>query len=300
MSIDNLCSMLGYTKQAYYKRRDQMEEKRMNEELILELIKKKRRIWKKGSGRNLFAALQPEFKEHSIKIGRDKFFDLLRENNLLKANKKRKARTTFSYHHFHKYPNIIEGLVPTRSGQVIVSDITYIWVKDIENFAYLFLITDLYSRKIIGWSLSLDLKAKSAIKALKMAIMEIECEGCIHHSDRGIQYCSYAYTDLLLKNKMLISMTENGDPLENPVAERVNKTIKEEFTDEKTLSFKTFDQGKRTMPKFIKFYNEERPHRSIDMLTPDQAFDRTGELKRRWKNYYKTEKHEQHYVGDFF
>jgi putative transposase len=280
--------MLGYTKQAYYKRQRLMEATSMNEKLILELVRNKRKKWKKGSGRNLFAALKLDFEKHSIKIGRDKFFDILRDNNLLKTRKKRVPRTTFSYHHFHKYPNMIRDKKPLKSGEIIVSDITYIWIKDIENFAYLFLITDLYSRKIIGYCLSDSLKAKSAVKALKMAMKQIKKEGCIHHSDRGIQYCCNDYTSLLLKNKMLISMTENGDPLENAVAERVNRTIKEEFTDEKTLCFQSLKAGLKEIPAFIKFYNEERPHRSIDMLTPEQAFKMTGELKKHWKNYYKT------------
>lgn len=271
----------------------------MNEQLILELVREKRKIWKKGSGRNLFAALKTDFGEHSIKVGRDKFFDLLRDNNLLKTTKKRTARTTFSYHFFHKYPNLIKNKVPLRGGEIIVSDITYIWIKDIENFAYLFLITDLYSRKILGYYLSDNLKAKSALKALEMAIKQIPREGCIHHSDRGIQYCCNDYTSLLLQNKMLISMTENGDPLENAVAERINRTIKEEFTDDKTLCFESLEIGQKKIPEFVRFYNEERPHRSIDMLTPQQAFTMTGELKRHWKNYYRKSEKELLKQGEF-
>ena len=277
-----------------------MEEKAVDECLIVDLVKKKRRLWKKGSGRNLLAALKTDFQEHSIEIGRDKFFDLLRENGLLMKNRKRKTNTTMSYHHFHKYPNIIKGLVPIRSGGVIVSDITYIWIQEIENFAYLFLITDVYSRKIIGYCVSGSLKAYAAVSALKMALKQIdEPVNCIHHSDRGIQYCCHEYTGLLQKNGIAISMTENGDPLENAIAERINKTIKEEFTDEKTLSFKTFNQAKKELPKFIDFYNNERPHRSIDMLTPAMAYDMTGELKRRWKSYYKTHKPVEILEGEF-
>jgi len=276
-----------------------METMALNDHLIVELIKKKRKIWKKGSGRNLLQSLQTDFEDHSINIGRDKFFDLLRENGLLMKTKKRKTNTTFSYHHFHKYPNIIKDVVPLKSGVLMVSDITYIWIEDIENFAYLFLITDVYSRKIIGFCMSNSLKAESAIKALKMALKQIDkTEGCIHHSDRGIQYCCYDYTGILQKNKILISMTENGDPLENAIAERINRTIKEEFTDEKTLSFKSIKQAKNEMPKFIKFYNEERPHRSIDMHTPAQAYNLTGELKRRWKSYYGS-KSKNVLEGDF-
>ena len=277
-----------------------MENKALNEHLIVELIKKKRKIWKKGSGRNLLQSLQTDFENHSINIGRDRFFDLLRENGLLMKNKKRKTNTTFSYHHFHKYPNLIKDVVPFKSGGIIVSDITYIWIEEIENFAYLFLITDVYSRKIIGFCVSDSLKAESAIKALKKALKQIdEPNGCIHHSDRGIQYCCYDYTGILRKNNILISMTENGDPLENAIAERVNRTIKEEFTTEKTLRFKTYKQAKNEIPKYIKFYNEERPHRSIDMHTPAQAYNLTGELKRRWKSYYGTKKSKKELEGEF-
>jgi transposase InsO family protein len=187
-----------------------------------------------------------------------------------------------------------------KAGEIIVSDITYIWIENIENFAYLFLITDLYSRKIIGYCLSDNLKAKSALKALNMALKQINNpKGCIHHSDRGIQYCCHDYTSLLRNNKIRISMTKNGDPLENAVAERINKTIKEEFTDQKTLHFKSFSQGLREISKIVKFYNEQRPHRSIEMLTPSQAFTMTGELKRLWRSYQKTSKNVNLIEGEF-
>lgn len=299
MSISSLCDMLGYSKQAYYKGLHQMEKEKLKEDLIIELIKKKRQIWKKGSGRNLFASLQSDFKEHTLKIGRDKFYDILRSNRLLIKNRKRKVNTTNSYHHFKKYPNIIKGISPIKPGQIIVSDITYIWIKEIENFAYLFLITDVYSRKILGYCISNNLKASSAVIALKMAIKQLPAPiESIHHSDRGIQYCCFEYTEILKKNQIKISMTENGDPLENAIAERVNKTIKEEFTYAKTLSFKTFNQARMEIPKFIKFYNQQRPHRSIDMLTPMEAFNMTGELKRRWKTYYRQK--DKIAEGDFF
>lgn len=246
------------------------------------------------------AALKSDFQEHSITIGRDKFFDLLRENGLLMKNKKCKTNTTLSYHHFHKYSNLAKDIVPVSSGELIVSDITYIWIREIENFAYLFLITDAYSRKIIGYCMSDSLKASSAVKALKMALKQIKEPGkCTHHSDRGIQYCCNDYTSLLQKSKIAISMTENGDPLENAIAERINRTIKEEFTNEKTLCFNTLNQAKKEIPKFINFYNNKRPHRSIDMLTPSVAHNMTGELKRRWKTYYKKNKTKKVLEGEF-
>ena len=275
-----------------------MEKEKLKEDLILKLINNKRKMWKKGSGRNLHASLQEEFKEHKISIGRDKFYNILRSNGLLIKKKRRKAYTTNSFHHFKKYPNIIKGINPTKPGQIIVSDITYIWIKEIENFVYLFLITDIYSRKVLGYCLSGSLKANAAVSALKMAIKQLPVPAeSIHHSDRGIQYCCFEYTRILKENQIKISMTEKGNPLENSIAERINRTIKEEFTIEKTLNFKTFNQAKMEVSKFIKFYNEKRPHRSIDMLTPGKAFNMTGELKRRWKAYYK--KREKIQEGDF-
>ena len=283
--------MFGKTKQGYYKQINRTEQTRMDELLILELINVKRELWKKGSGRNLHASLGEDFSKHKIKIGRDKFFELLRANGLLMSRKRRRTITTLSYHHYHTYPNIIKEIVVYAPNQVVVSDITYIWISGRERFSYLFLITDMYSRKILGYCISEDLKTKSAMKALRMAVSNMtETKGCIHHSDRGIQYCSHAYTKYLSKNGMQISMTENGDPLENPIAERINRTIKEEFTNEKTLRFASFPGAMRKIPTFVKFYNEERPHRSIEMLTPSTAYKMTGELKRKWKAYYPSKK----------
>jgi transposase InsO family protein len=287
MSIENLCGLLGYSKQAYYKRIKTKEKEEIEEAVILSLIKEKRKIWKKGSGRNLHASLKEELSAHKIKIGRDKFFEVMRRNKLLNSRKRYKTRTTYSYHHFHKYPNLIKGLEVVKPNQVIVSDITYIWLRESERFCYLYLITDMYSRKILGYWLSEDLQASSALKALKMALSNMSSiKDCIHHSDRGIQYCSYQYTTFLKKNEIFISMTENGDPLENAIAERINRTIKEEFSDQRHLSFKNISEGRYKISEWIKFYNEERPHRSIEMLTPSKAYHLKGELKRMWKNYY--------------
>jgi transposase InsO family protein len=290
--------LLGYSKQAFYKRLKTIEKEEFKEARVLDLIKEKRSIWKKGSGRNLHASLQEDFAAHGIKMGRDKFYELLRRNNLLNARKRYKTRTTYSYHHFHKYPNLIKEIEPLRPNQVIVSDITYIWLREIENFSYLYLITDMYSRKILGYNLSEDLKASSAVKSLKMALGNMSSiKDCIHHSDRGIQYCSHQYTKILKKNEMFISMTENGDPLENPIAERINRTIKEEFTEERYLSFRNISEGKEKIKDWVEFYNEERPHRSIEMLTPSKAYQLNGELKRMWKNYYG-EKKSIHQLAD--
>lgn len=285
--------MLEYSKQAYYKQLHYQEQQSFDEYLIVGLIQQKRQIWKRGSGRNLWKSLQTDFLNHQISIGRDKFFDLLRRNGLLISYKKRRIKTTDSYHRYHKYPNLIKELKPLKANKIWVSDITYLWLTNTYGFCYLFLITDMYSRKIIGYCVHATLQAQGAIKSLQMALQNTKAEaekGCIHHSDRGIQYCCDAYTKLLGKKGIEISMTEQSDPLENTIAERVNKTIKEEFTDEKELSFTTIEAAKQAIKKFIDFYNSQRPHRSIDWLTPDQAYQREGELKRHWKKYMKKAK----------
>lgn len=279
--------MLGYSKQSYYKRIKFEEQKDITDSLVLSLVKEKRKLWKKGSGRNLHAALQEDFKKHNLKIGRDKFFGILRENGLLVKKKQRRTRTTFSYHHFHKYPNLIRDLTVDRVNQVIVTDITYLYLRDTDSFAYLFLVTDLFSRKILGYKVSDNLSAKSAVEALTMALNSMsDIDDVIHHSDRGIQYCSHKYTGLLKENGIIISMTENSDPLENAVAERINKTLKEEFTEEKQISFSNTRQAKLMIPQIVKFYNDERPHRSLEMFTPSIAYKMNKVLKRKWKTYY--------------
>jgi len=288
VNITDLTRLLGYSKQAFYKKIKTKEKQDIQESLVLDLVKKKRKLWKKGSGRNLHAALKTEFNQHNIKMGRDKFFDLLRNNGLLIKKKQRRTRTTFSYHHFHKYPNLIKKLEPTRVNQIIVTDITYLYLSGTDSFAYLFLVTDLFSRKILGYNISNNLSAKSGIKALRMALKNMsDTTNTIHHSDRGIQYCSNKYTKILKDYNIKISMTENSDPLENAVAERINKTLKEEFTNDKQISFQNYKEAKIIMKQIIKFYNDERPHRTLEMYTPSIAYEMNRKLKRKWKAYYK-------------
>jgi transposase InsO family protein len=241
----------------------------------------------------LWKALQGDFAEHRVSIGRDRFFDLLRRNGLLISYKKRRAKTTDSYHRYHKYPNLVKELKPLKANEIWVVDITYLWLSGTDCFCYLFLVTDMYSRKIMGYCVQATLRATGAVKGLQMALQNTkggEVRGCIHHSDRGIQYCCDAYVALLEKNGFTISMTEKGDPLENAIAERMNKTIKEEFTDQKEISFLTMAAAKKSIGQFIDFYNNQRPHRSIDWLTPSEAYQREGELKRHWKMYMRKAK----------
>ena len=214
-------------------------------------------------------------------MGRDALFDLVAANNLQVTKRKRRYITTNSNHVFKKYPNLIRGIAPDGPDQIWVSDITYI--RSGEEFLYLFLITDMYSKKILGYRLAKTLDSSHAVNSLQDAIRNSSkpITGLTHHSDRGIQYCSKDYIKLLEKHNIKISMTENGDPLENPVAERVNGILKDEYLNQ--YQRLTLIQ----LEKSIQKYNNERPHLSINMLTPEQAHLSSGELKRRWKNYYK-------------
>lgn len=284
-----MCSQFGYSKQAYYKQLHHLANQADEEAVVVGLIKKKREIWKRGSGRNLHQSLKKELAGRGIKIGRDKFFDLLRSNGLLVKPKRIRAKTTCSYHHFNKYKNLIEDVVPLGCNEIWVSDITYVWLKHEDSFCYLSLITDLYSRKIVGYCVHEDLSVTGSLAALKMALRQRKDRQAplIHHSDRGVQYCCHAYVELLQKHKVQISMTQTGDPLENAVAERVNRTIKEEFTEDRELHFIGVTEAQTEIRKFIDFYNQQRPHRSIEWWTPNEAHRRKGRLNRVWKSYYR-------------
>ena len=157
-----------------------------------------------------------------------------------------------------KYPNIIKDLVPQRAHQLWVSDITYIETK--QGFGYLSLITDAYSRKIVGWALGSTLEAKHTISALKMALRQLPkgVRDVIHHSDRGVQYCCEDYVKILKENHFRISMTENGDPLENSIAERVNGILKDEWLNH--IKLETLEEAHKELTQIIKTYNGQRPH----------------------------------------
>ena len=213
--------------------------------------------------------LAPLFYENGIKMGRDGLYDLLRKEKLLVSKRRNFTRTTQSYHRFRTYQNLIRDLKITRPNQVFVSDITYI--DTLEGFCYLALITDVYSRKIVGYELSKSLGIEFCIKALKMALKGVsKPDMLIHHSDRGIQYCSQAYVKLLKGNKVKISMTEKDHVYENAIAERVNGILKNEFLLGERL--RSFNIAKKMVPETIKIYNEQRPHMSIDYSTPELRY----------------------------
>ncbi len=286
-SIQTLCSLLGYSRQGFYKFVKQSEKEALQQDFILQEVLRIRKTLKRLGTRKLMFKMVGFMKEHHIEIGRDAMFDLLATHKLLIRKRKRRVPvTTFSDHWMRKYPNLIVDFIPTAPNQLWVSDITYITLKD--DFAYLSLITDAYSRKIVGFYLSETLSADGCIKALQMALKNNPQLGrLIHHSDRGSQYCCADYVSILDKHFVKISMTQSGDPLENAIAERVNGILKDELLEK---IYVNYQEAKQAIAAAISIYNYQRPHSSIDMLTPIEAHLREGELKRRWKNYYSKKK----------
>lgn len=281
--MSSLCTLAGYTRQAFYGFGKQQSKEVFQEELIVQQVLKHRELQPKIGTRKLLVLMQSFAAQHQISLGRDAFFDLLREHQLLIKRRKRKVQTTFSKHRYQKYKNLIRDFEPASPNLLWVSDITYIVVGG--GFAYLSLITDAYSKKITGFYLSETLEASGSVRALEMAL-----KGCkdvsrlIHHSDRGVQYCCNDYVAILNREKIKISMTENGDPLENAIAERVNGILKEELL---ATSYSSFELAQKGIAKAVSVYNSLRPHSSCDMLTPQAAHQKTGTLKKHWKNYYK-------------
>ena len=236
--------------------------------------------------RKLHFLLQPEFKNLGIKCGRDKLFGILRDERMLVKKKKNFTKTTNSMHRFRKHPNLIEDLDIKRPEQVWVSDITYIRTKN--GFLYLSLITDAFSKQIMGFELADNLRAESSIKALKMAIRKRKYpkQRLIHHSDRGLQYCTPAYTQMLLDHKIRISMTSKYDPYENAVAERVNGILKTEF--DAGGEFINQKDAQRVIKESIKTYNKRRPHLSIHYRTPKEAHKRPNFKLKKWENRFSS------------
>ena len=279
--------LLGYSRQSYYQGIKFIQQKAYEADIVIDEVLRYRKYQKRLGTRKLLHEMQGFLEAHNFQIGRDAMFNLLAERGLLITKRKRRGFiTTLSKHRFKKYPNIIKGFIPIAPNQLWVSDITYIHLSD--DFAYLSLITDAYSHKIVGFYLSEDLSAKGPLKALKMALTgNPDCENLIHHSDRGVQYCCDEYVKLLQNNIIKISMTENGDPLENPLAERVNGILKSELLEEVFVDFKIAQQA---IAVACSTYNHLRPHGSIDNLKPVEAHQRTGKLNKRWKNYYQINK----------
>jgi len=289
--LGKLCTLFGVTRQAFYEAEILDKKTSIADMVVLRLVKDLREDMPLLGGRKLLFRLLPQLEEHRIKMGRDQLFDLLRFHGLLVRRCRRSVKTTDSHHWLKKYPNLIKDMIITSPEQLWVSDITYI--RTLEGFSYLSIITDAYSRKIVGHALYPTLEAIGCVKALQMALESRKNDSpfiLVHHSDRGVQYCCSDYIELLNGANIAISMTESGSPYENALAERVNGIIKNEFFPKKI--YQNHREAKKSISKIIEIYNEKRPHASLDYLTPSQAHDQEGVLKNRWKHYTKSKTNE--------
>jgi transposase InsO family protein len=285
-SIGYYCSLFGRSRQAYYEYEDDSTRQMIKEALVLKMVGEIRKNLPRSGVPQLLQLLKEPFKEHGIKLGRDGLNELLGRHGYLLRYRRRKVYTTNSNHAYKKHPNLIRGLEVRKANTLWVSDITYLRLK--RGFAYLSLITDAYSRKIVGWHLQQTLHAIGPIQALCKALKQRKTiTELIHHSDRGIQYCCAEYVKVLKENEIIISMTENGDPYENAIAERVNGILKMELLLDST--FKTFNDAQEAVNWAIDKYNHVRPHSSCDYLTPELAHEREGVLAKHWTHYpYKS------------
>lgn len=279
LRMDVLCGLFGRSKQAFYQHHRKADENRIDKERILLHIREIRDNLPGCGVRKIHEMLRRY--HQTCHIGRDRLFDLLREEGMLIRKRKRKKRTTYSDHHMRVYPNAVTDVIPVRPNEIWVSDITYLQYLDKDY--YLFLVTDAYSHKIVGWTLSDNMKVNNAVQALRMALRQRKDKNhLIHHSDRGSQYASYKYMRLLKRNGIMPSMTENGDPRENAIAERVNGILKEEFFKYMQL---TENNINKEIANAITNYNTRRIHYSIGLMTPEEAHRSTGKLDRMWKKY---------------
>jgi putative transposase len=284
--LGGLCLLFGITRQAYYQHYKCYEQISLEQELILQQVLKIRTEHPRIGGRKLLEMMSGFRNEHDIKMGRDALFKLLSEQGLLVKKRKKRAITTHSLHRYHKYKNIIKSFTPTHPNQLWVSDITY-W-KIETGFVYISLITDAYSHKVVGYHLGETLETIHCVKALKMALLTLKdaSASLIHHSDRGTQYCCDDYVKLLLKSNIQISMTENGDPLENAIAERINGILKDEYLE--CYQVNNMKEARYLLDSVVKLYNQQRPHMSIGNLTPDTIHlaEEPITVERLWQNYY--------------
>ena len=260
------------------------------ESFVVEFIKETRKKDPKIGGRKLWLMYKKRF-ANTESVGFNSFYDIMEHYGLKIRKRRRRIRTTNSDHNLPVYPNLIKKLIPDRPNQLYVSDITYIPILlepigNLYSFCYLSLVTDYYSKQIVGYDIGESLQASSPINALNMALGKLtkeQSQGLIHHSDRGVQYASFNYTEILRRKGIKISMTESGDPRDNAVAERVNNTIKNELLAD--MTFFNVGEVRKAVSKAIDFYNNDRPHMSLDYMTPSEAASKKGEIKKKWTSF---------------
>jgi putative transposase len=287
--IARICRLFGKSRQAFHQMETRRVHQAVDDEILLTYVKGLRRQQPRIGTRKLYLMLQPIMEQNSIKMGRDKFFALLRDEDLLVKRRRKHIRTTDSDHVFKKYPNLIKEYIPVAPEQIWASDITYISTES--GFVFLSLITDQYSKQIMGYHVHPTLEVNGPLNALIMALKGRcykEISRLIHHSDRGIQYCCGEYIKVLESNSIQISMSKRGNPYENAIAERVNGILKSEFYLDRY--FKDITHVRLVVEEVVKTYNTMRPHASCDYMTPQQAHTKQGVLKKRWKTYKREER----------
>jgi transposase InsO family protein len=262
---------LGYSRQYVYKQPKDRAVSQRKQLAVKQLVDRERKLLPRVGTRKIHYLISADLQKQGLKMGRDGLFDLMRYYGLQIKPKRRYTQTTMSKHWLRKWPNIIRNQPISHPDQVWVSDITYL--KTEQGNCYLNMITDAFSRRIVGYAVDDNMETQSMIRALKMAIEQKlhRTIKTIHHSDRGLQYCSKDYEQLTSKNNIKLSMTENGDPYENALAERMNRTIKEEFAMDTTI--KTKDLAVRLVQESIILYNHKRPHLALKMKTPDEVYN---------------------------
>ncbi len=264
-NIIGLCELSGISRQAYYAGRKQRQRRQIDEDFIMEQVRNQRNMHPRMGTRKLMHQIGPVLEDNGLDVGRDRLFEVLRGRNMLVKPKRRWVKTTNSDHNLPLYRNLLIERSPTDSNQVWVADITYLSTD--EGWLYLSLITDLHSRKILGWNLGETMAPAESIKALRQAIQQLPSgRWPIHHSDRGSQYCCREYVDVLRQAGLSISMTEQNHCYENCYAERVNGILKNEYNLD--MNFRTKQQALTATRQAIDTYNNWRPHKSLRMSTP--------------------------------
>jgi len=285
VGLARLCRLLGVTRQSYYQYFWSLSDTTLEHQFVLDRVRTIRQTHPVIGGKKLYYLLQDFLLEHQIKMGRDALFDLLAANKLLVRRRKLRMSTTQSHHWMRKYPNLIKNWRPSKPNELWVADITYLQTAN--EFFYLNLLTDAYSHKIVGYCMADSLQAVHTTKALLVAL-----DACtekplelIHHSDRGIQYCSFEYVNLLRKHSIKISILKVENPLENALAERVNGIIKNEYLMH--YQVESIQQATELLDQIVNRYNRLRPHQSINMTTPSVAHETGLVPNRSWSKKMK-------------
>lgn len=267
-SVAVLCVRVGMSRQNYYAARRLRQRRQVDEGMIVELVKRERRMQPRIGGRKLRYLIQPTLDEAGVEIGRDRFFEVLAEHDLLVERKPGMPRTTNSRHSLPVFYNLLAGKQFAAPNEAMVSDLTYI--RTDEGFLYAALITDVVSRKIVGAHIGDSLEAEGCLAALEQALRQLpDGKYPIHHSDRGCQYCCHAYVERLQARGLAISMTESMHCYENAMAERVNGILKQEYELDRT--FRTKAQAKAAFEQAVWLYNHRRPHLRLNYRFPSDV-----------------------------